>query len=269
MTKFLSFDDFVLNEANNTYEASLFLKDMKKLGFVEYRTKNGIGFKKEIIDKEGKKHTLTQSTHIHNNGGGRYVNQSAIRDVIERIVQEYRLTGDMSSLDKIPWSAWGEKRPTQKELDNPINFIEKDNTEEEEARKEREEKAIYNAQVRFNKTKLIPIENKWYGFNEGLQLMIKTNTNSKGKLVKRYNVCRSEWDKRTLNKNWYDEYWEDSENEKLKPTGVGFVEYEKSKNKFYIYPLRKNGIVDKSVQIIMNIDEEINYDNILDLDINE
>lgn len=267
MTKFLSFDDFVLNEANNTYEVSSFLKDMKKLGFVEYKTKNGIGFKKEIIDKEGKKHTLTQSTHFHNNGGGRYVNQYALRDVIARIVQEYRLTGDMSSLDKIPWSAWGEKRPTQKELDNPTNFIEKDNTEEEEARKESEERDIYNARVRFNKVELVPIENKWYGFDKGLQLMIMTKKNAKGQLIKRYNVCRSETDRRPLNKDWYDDVWENPNNPKL-PLGVGLAKENKLKRKEHIYdinPLRKDGTVDLSI----TIEEEINYENLLDLNINE
>lgn len=267
MTKFLFFDDFVLNEANNTYRVDFFRKDMKNLGFVEYRTKNGIGFEKEIIDKEGKKHTLKQTTHPHNNGNGRYVNQYALRDVIARIVQEYRLTGDMSSLDKIPWSAWGEKRPTQKELDNPTNFIEKDNTEEENARKESEERDIEFANNLFKKVKLEPIENKWYGFNKGLQLMIKTKKNAKGQLIKRYNVCRSETDRRPLNKDWYDDIWENPNNPKL-PLGVGLAKENKLKRKEHIYninPLRKDGTVD----INITIEEEINYENLLNLNINE
>lgn len=267
MSKFLSFDNFVLNEANCNYEKALFFKDMERLGFVRDRSKNGVSFEKVIIDKDGKKHTLTQSTHIHNNGNGRYVNQYALRDVIALAVQEYRLTGDSSSLDKIPWDAWKEKRPTQEELDNPTNFREKDNTEEEEARREREERDIYFANNLFNKVELEPIENRWYGFDKGLQLMTKTKKNAKGQPVKRYNICRSKTDKRPLNKDWYDDVWENPNDPKL-PLGVGFAKENKLKRKKHMYdinPLRKDGTVDTSI----TIEEEINHENLLDLNINE
>lgn len=266
MSKFLSFDDFVLNEANNTYDKASFFKDMEMLGFTRSNTKNGVMFKKEIITKDGKKHTLTQSTHIHNNGG-RYVNQDAIRDVISLMTQEYYLTGDMTSLDNIPWEAWHENKPTKEELDNPTNFKEKDNTEEEEERRKREERDIYFANNLFNKVKLEPVENRWYGFDPGLQLMIKTKKNAKGQPVLRYNICKSETDKRPLNKEWYDDVWENKDDPKL-PLGVGLAKENKLKRKDHMYdihPLRKDGTVDTSI----TIEEEINHENLLDLNINE
>lgn len=244
MSRILNFYDFVLNEAKANYKAVLFIRDMKLLGFKSNDIKDGAGFVKEIIDKNGKKHKLHQNTHFHNNEGGKCVDPNAIKDVVKLLKQEYDLTGDITSIDLAPWDAWGVKKP---KIEDPLENVESEKEEELDT------DSIAWANNRYNKVELEPLSNYVYNADKDICIMKK---NEKGSV--KYNICRSSSDRRPMHKIWFDEEYKEDNHPKL-PTKYGLAIYAKTKKEqkefmYTVYPILPNGTLGKLFKESKEID---------------
>lgn len=234
MEKILCFDDFVeLNEANRNYSLIDFKYDMRKLGWTfENDHANGQQFAKYVERQDGTKERLKVVAHIHD----KRIDAGTLNELPAIFKKEYELTGDRSFIDSAPWEKWGLKKPD-------IDTVEQQQDEDVEVVSDKEMSSISWANTRYNKVELEPLSNYIYNADEGVCIMKKTELRK----VK-YNTCRSENDRRPLNKLWFDEQYKG--NHEKSPTGFAFaIWHEKKRNDdgcvMDVYPVMKNGVVGK------------------------
>lgn len=196
------------NEYINLFEGvgasvklSSLIKILKPFGWEYVRAKGGDSFK--FI--KGKHTVCGHLEHGNAKDENRLIDVNTIDQIRTYMIEDFYETGDLTAIKNIDWKRLGHKDPLSRELKNIDPETGKEREKElnigQKLNKIRNEKSIDKANTLYKDCVLFRID-----YSDENSAYIIMNYDDKG--YEKYNICKSETDRRPLLKNWMDAYKE-------------------------------------------------------------